>query len=235
MNIFVSTWALLAAGLVFALPMLHYRVKDHTELADEAVYVSVTLMPRSPSLTFGSQCTHGLYWTREGCVGGACSKLVGCSLWSDSFSGGFLGTVRIVRCCNVLALMSSFGYDRAFYILENKSGVNIKTLRKVFGNGQKYGTPDNEEMEQIQQSVAPLEPLSSTVNLNPKNGIEQNPDKRNGNNLKKIYLKRQVSPTPPSFRQPLLLLPPTRSCRSQQPFRPQRLPSTSFSSFQMQS
>ncbi|CAE6438149.1 unnamed protein product [Rhizoctonia solani] len=37
MNIFVSTWALLAAGLVFALPMLHYRVKDHTELADEAI------------------------------------------------------------------------------------------------------------------------------------------------------------------------------------------------------
>lgn len=39
MNIFVSTWALLAAGLIFALPMLHYRVKEHTELADEAVYV----------------------------------------------------------------------------------------------------------------------------------------------------------------------------------------------------
>lgn len=39
MNIFVSTWALLAAGLVVALPMLYYRVKDHTELADEALYV----------------------------------------------------------------------------------------------------------------------------------------------------------------------------------------------------
>ncbi|CCO27891.1 UNC93-like protein C922,05c [Rhizoctonia solani AG-1 IB] len=37
MNIFVSTWALLAAGLIFALPMLHYRVKDRTELADEAL------------------------------------------------------------------------------------------------------------------------------------------------------------------------------------------------------
>ncbi|KAG8715288.1 hypothetical protein FRC11_004798 [Ceratobasidium sp. 423] len=37
MNIFVSTWALLAAGLVIALPMLHYRVKEHTELADEAL------------------------------------------------------------------------------------------------------------------------------------------------------------------------------------------------------
>ncbi|CAE6479426.1 unnamed protein product [Rhizoctonia solani] len=37
MNIFVSTWALLAAGLVIALPMLHFRVKDHTELADEAL------------------------------------------------------------------------------------------------------------------------------------------------------------------------------------------------------
>ncbi|GAB1523882.1 hypothetical protein RhiTH_007033 [Rhizoctonia solani] len=37
MNIFVSTWALLAGGLIFALPMLHYRVKDHTELADEAL------------------------------------------------------------------------------------------------------------------------------------------------------------------------------------------------------
>ncbi|KAG8709644.1 hypothetical protein FRC08_018203 [Ceratobasidium sp. 394] len=37
MNIFISTWALLAAGLVFALPMLHFRVKEHTELTDEAV------------------------------------------------------------------------------------------------------------------------------------------------------------------------------------------------------
>ncbi|CAE6451316.1 unnamed protein product [Rhizoctonia solani] len=37
MNIFVSTWALLAAGLVIALPMLHFRVKDHTDLADETL------------------------------------------------------------------------------------------------------------------------------------------------------------------------------------------------------
>ncbi|KAB5592997.1 hypothetical protein CTheo_3551 [Ceratobasidium theobromae] len=37
MNIFASTWALLAAGLIFVLPMLHFRVKDHTELADEAI------------------------------------------------------------------------------------------------------------------------------------------------------------------------------------------------------
>ncbi|KEP52152.1 MFS general substrate transporter [Rhizoctonia solani 123E] len=37
MNIFVSTWGLLAGGLVIALPMLHFRVKDHTELADEAL------------------------------------------------------------------------------------------------------------------------------------------------------------------------------------------------------
>ncbi|KZT24725.1 MFS general substrate transporter [Neolentinus lepideus HHB14362 ss-1] len=37
MNIFVSTWVLLVAGLVFALPMIHMRVKDHTELVDEAL------------------------------------------------------------------------------------------------------------------------------------------------------------------------------------------------------
>lgn len=39
MNIFLSTWVLLVAGLVFALPMIHMRVKDHTDLADEVVYV----------------------------------------------------------------------------------------------------------------------------------------------------------------------------------------------------
>ena len=39
MNIFLSTWVLLVAGLVFALPMIHYRVKEHTVLADEAMYV----------------------------------------------------------------------------------------------------------------------------------------------------------------------------------------------------
>jgi len=37
MNIFVSTWVLLVAGLIFALPMIHLRVKDHTELADETL------------------------------------------------------------------------------------------------------------------------------------------------------------------------------------------------------
>ena len=31
MNIFVSTWALLVAGLIFALPMIYLRVTDHTD------------------------------------------------------------------------------------------------------------------------------------------------------------------------------------------------------------
>ena len=30
MDIFVSTWVLLTAGLVFMLPMIHMRVKEHT-------------------------------------------------------------------------------------------------------------------------------------------------------------------------------------------------------------
>ncbi|KAJ7499239.1 MFS general substrate transporter [Mycena latifolia] len=37
MNMFASTWALSAAGLLFALPMIYLRVKDHTELEDETV------------------------------------------------------------------------------------------------------------------------------------------------------------------------------------------------------
>ena len=31
MNMFLSTWVLLVAGLIFALPMLHMRVDDHTD------------------------------------------------------------------------------------------------------------------------------------------------------------------------------------------------------------
>lgn len=31
MNMFISTWVLLVAGLVFALPMIHTRVRDHTD------------------------------------------------------------------------------------------------------------------------------------------------------------------------------------------------------------
>ena len=34
---FISTWVLLAAGLVFSLPMIYMRVKDHTDLADETL------------------------------------------------------------------------------------------------------------------------------------------------------------------------------------------------------
>jgi hypothetical protein len=37
MNVFASTWALSVAGLVFALPMIYLRVKDHTDLEDEAL------------------------------------------------------------------------------------------------------------------------------------------------------------------------------------------------------
>ncbi|EJF58842.1 MFS general substrate transporter [Dichomitus squalens] len=37
MNIFISTWVLLVAGLIFALPMIHMRVKDTTEEADETL------------------------------------------------------------------------------------------------------------------------------------------------------------------------------------------------------
>ena len=40
MNIFVSTWALLVAGLICALPMLALRVKNTTDIEDEDVYVS---------------------------------------------------------------------------------------------------------------------------------------------------------------------------------------------------
>ncbi|KAF9040597.1 major facilitator superfamily domain-containing protein [Panaeolus papilionaceus] len=37
MNIFISTWVLLLAGLVFALPMIHLRVKETTDLNDETL------------------------------------------------------------------------------------------------------------------------------------------------------------------------------------------------------
>ncbi|KIK52130.1 hypothetical protein GYMLUDRAFT_50081 [Collybiopsis luxurians FD-317 M1] len=37
MNIFLSNWILLVAGLFFALPMVHLRVKNHTELEDETL------------------------------------------------------------------------------------------------------------------------------------------------------------------------------------------------------
>jgi len=37
MNMFLSTWILLVAGLVFALPMIYLRVKDHTDVSDETV------------------------------------------------------------------------------------------------------------------------------------------------------------------------------------------------------
>lgn len=53
MNIFISTWALLVAGLFFMLPMIHLRVKNHTDLSDEVLCVSSSLF-----YTFSSD--HGL-------------------------------------------------------------------------------------------------------------------------------------------------------------------------------
>ncbi|KAG6885725.1 hypothetical protein C0992_004932, partial [Termitomyces sp. T32_za158] len=37
MNVFVSTWGLLVSGLVFALPMIFLRVKEHTDSVDEVL------------------------------------------------------------------------------------------------------------------------------------------------------------------------------------------------------
>ncbi|RPD70831.1 MFS general substrate transporter [Lentinus tigrinus ALCF2SS1-7] len=57
MNIFISTWVLLVAGLVFALPMIHMRVKETTEEMDDLYVPS----PRaSLSLTFPFP-----FWARE--------------------------------------------------------------------------------------------------------------------------------------------------------------------------
>jgi hypothetical protein len=39
MNIFISTWVLVTAGMIFAFPLVYVRVKDHTEIDDEALSV----------------------------------------------------------------------------------------------------------------------------------------------------------------------------------------------------
>lgn len=57
-NLFASTWALLAAGLVFALPMIYLRVKDHTDIADETMCVLFVSFTTSIETKF-LQCTHG--------------------------------------------------------------------------------------------------------------------------------------------------------------------------------
>jgi hypothetical protein len=41
MNMFISTWVLLVAGLVFAFPMIHMRVQDHTDETLDDLYVSL--------------------------------------------------------------------------------------------------------------------------------------------------------------------------------------------------
>jgi hypothetical protein len=43
MNIFLSTWCLVVAGLVFSFPMIYLRIRDTTVLEDEGL--CVTLLP----------------------------------------------------------------------------------------------------------------------------------------------------------------------------------------------
>jgi len=40
-NLFYSTWALLVAGLLFAFPMMHMRIKDYTDIADDRLSVTI--------------------------------------------------------------------------------------------------------------------------------------------------------------------------------------------------
>lgn len=84
MNIFVSTWALLAGGLICALPMIYYRVKEHTELADEAVYVVSSPYPCCPPKTnpIFSQCAYGRSRTCARCRGSSQKDV---DVWGCSF------------------------------------------------------------------------------------------------------------------------------------------------------
>ena len=66
MNMFLSTWTLLLAGLVFALPMIYLRVKEHTEIEDEALYVTVLKLYRVEELTF---CFAEPEWTTRATYG----------------------------------------------------------------------------------------------------------------------------------------------------------------------
>lgn len=53
MNLFLSTWVLLAAGLVFALPVIHMRVTNHTDPTNDPSYVRFSLyMPLDLSLNY---------------------------------------------------------------------------------------------------------------------------------------------------------------------------------------
>ena len=45
MNMFVSTWVLLVAGLVFALPMIHMRVQDSSREMDELCVFALGFSP----------------------------------------------------------------------------------------------------------------------------------------------------------------------------------------------
>ncbi|KAI0641080.1 MFS general substrate transporter [Trametes meyenii] len=45
MDIFISTWVLLVAGLVFALPMIHSRVTDTSDVQDDSLSVSSSFSP----------------------------------------------------------------------------------------------------------------------------------------------------------------------------------------------
>lgn len=37
MNIFISTWVLLVAGLICAFPMIYIRIRDTTDMTDESL------------------------------------------------------------------------------------------------------------------------------------------------------------------------------------------------------
>ncbi|GBE78584.1 UNC93-like protein [Sparassis crispa] len=52
MNIFVSTWVLLVAGLFFAFPMIYLRVKDHTEATDEIDDILAQMSGDPPATSF---------------------------------------------------------------------------------------------------------------------------------------------------------------------------------------
>ena len=66
MNMFISTWVLLVAGLVFALPMIHMRVQDSSREMDELCVTSHFLwfLCLGWSLVPGGVSHDALLWSR---------------------------------------------------------------------------------------------------------------------------------------------------------------------------
>ena len=118
MNIFISTWVLLVAGLICALPMMYTRIKDHTTEEDDDLYAYHALVPYTVWLTIliaGRAPSPSSLESPHKCIGLSFECFF---LWTLLIFGTFNSCLHVSACRRSDSCLSIHDFTKKYYYIE---------------------------------------------------------------------------------------------------------------------